>query len=557
METRDLAIKYKSLHQAAELMIANIKEIGFDVSEYETILKTIQHDVSNNVKVNYSKGFARANYEIDYSNGIAELNKLIARLDKYDVYFKVLNSCEWLNIRLQDSHISNQQLKEYVSEMAYNLKQIVKSDTMDYDNEKHIVEMVYMTAYNLIKLELMKTSNSLLYAYIKKEEINLSYFNLIIKKELSKLDLSDEKNTYLREKLFEVRKNGINSNYFDVDIIRGLLINDNNNLFKDAINENMNNIVKNIEENTKKIKELVDMTRSCEYEKNYYKKDAEWNKKNIRKRFISFLIATSIMIGGGIGLQRLVKKESIKNKYNRTIEIYSTITDETTTETDVIYLSDEPEEKTTVRVYDSYKSETRRDYQYYDVSYLDFDSLKEYYEYGTDNYGVVPQDGTLKSSNYDSISDYQNSYTEVIKSTYEYVGRELDETEYANELVIGFLMYLLVLFVFESLYKVVTEADYPTVIIGGIRELLEENKDLLSNKKQSDKYKEKITNNLNKIMELINKNDELKAEFDKLYSANKYLLDNPDELYNRIDQVVKNNYSEAYKKLIKENKNKR
>ena len=67
--------------------------------------------------------------------------------------------------------------------------------------------------------------------------------------------------------------------------------------------------------------------------KNYYKKDAEWNKKNIRKRFISFLIATSIMIGGGIGLQRLVKKESIKNKYNRTIEVYSTITDETTTET--------------------------------------------------------------------------------------------------------------------------------------------------------------------------------------------------------------------------------
>lgn len=556
METRDLAIKYKALHQAAELMIANIKEIGFDVSEYETVLKTIQHDVSDNVKVNYFKGFARANYEMDYSNGIAELNKLIARLDKYDVYFKVLNSCEWLNTRLQDSHISDQQLKEYVSEIAYNLKQIVKSDTMDYDNEKHIVEMVYMTAYNLIKLELMKTGNSQLYAYIKKEEINLSYFNLIIKKELSKLDLRDEKNTFLREKLFEVRKNGINSNYFDLDIIRGLLINDNN-LFKDTINENMNNIVKNIEENTKKIKELVDMTRSCEYEKNYYKIDAEWNKKNIIKRFISFLIATSIMIGGGIGLQRLVKKESIKNKYNRTIEIYSTITDDTTTESDVIYLSDEPEEKTIVRVYDPYKNETKRDYQYYDVSYLDFDSLKEYYEYGTDNYGVVPQDGTLKTSSDDAISDYQNSYTEVIKSTYEYVGRELDKTEYANELVIGFLMYLLVLFVFERLYNAVTEPDYPTVIIGGIRELLEENKDLLSNKGEYNKYQEKITNNLNKIMELINKNDELRSEFDKLYNANKYLLDNPDELYNRIDQVVKNNYSEAAKKLIKENKNKR
>lgn len=118
-------------------------------------------------------------------------------------------------------------------------------------------------------------------------------------------------------------------------------------------------------------------------------------------------------------------------------------------------------------------------------------------------------------------------------------------------------MYLLVLFVFERLYNAVTEPDYPTVIIGGIRELLEENKDLLSNKGEYNKYQEKITNNLNKIMELINKNDELRSEFDKLYNANKYLLDNPDELYNRIDQVVKNNYSEVAKKLIKENKNKR
>ena len=43
----------------------------------------------------------------------------------------ILHICEGLNIKLKESNITNQQLKEYVSEMAYNLSQIVKSDTMD------------------------------------------------------------------------------------------------------------------------------------------------------------------------------------------------------------------------------------------------------------------------------------------------------------------------------------------------------------------------------------------------------------------------------------------
>lgn len=41
METNDLAIKYKGLYQAAELMIANIREIGFDMTEYEAALKLL------------------------------------------------------------------------------------------------------------------------------------------------------------------------------------------------------------------------------------------------------------------------------------------------------------------------------------------------------------------------------------------------------------------------------------------------------------------------------------------------------------------------------------
>lgn len=553
MQILDLAIKYKNLHQAAELMIANIKEIGFDVSEYEKVLKSITSNVNNNVKVSYNKGFARANYEIDYSNGIAELNKLISHLEKYDVYFKVLNSCEWLNIRISEKDITKDQLKQYVSEMIYNLKQIVKSDTMDYDNEKHIVEMVYEVAYKIIKLELMMTGSSSLYNYIKQEDINISYFNVIIMKELAELKTKGKDTTYLKQKLFEIRKNGINSNYFNLDLIKVLLVYDGNNSFKDNINERMNAIINRINVNIREIKKLVREYQDDEYERKEYKNDIKENRKNIRNRLIAFLIATSIMIGGGIGLQRLIKKESIKNKYNRTTEIYSTITDDVTTETDEIYLSDDPEEKTIVRVYDPYKNESRRDYQYYDVSYLDFDNLKDYYEYGIDNYGVVPQDGTLRASNEDIISDYQNSYTEVEKSTYEYIGKELDKLAYFGDLVLGYLMYVLVLLMFEGLYYLLTNPRYDTVIIGGIHELYDETKALLANKDRYKEYKEKIAENINKMLELVNQNEELKNEFNRLYEANKYLLDKPDELYQRFSSLT----DDEVKKLIKENKKRR
>lgn len=74
METKDLAIKYRSLYQAAELMIANVEEIGFNTNEYKKELQDISHNVTNSIKENPVKGYARASYELDYSSGIDKLN---------------------------------------------------------------------------------------------------------------------------------------------------------------------------------------------------------------------------------------------------------------------------------------------------------------------------------------------------------------------------------------------------------------------------------------------------------------------------------------------------
>jgi len=548
METTDLAIKYRALYQKTELMVSSIKEIGFDVSEYERILKDISTDVKDKVKVSYDKGYASANYKMDYSNGIAELNKLISHLDKYDVYFKVLNSCEWLNIKMADKNITKDELNQCVSEMTYDLKQIVKSDTMDYDNEKHIVEMVYEVAYKLIKLELMMTGNSKLYAYIKREDINISYFNIIIKKELGNLEKTSKDNTFLREKLLRIRKNGINSDYFDLDLIKALLVYDGNNSFRDTINQNMEELVDKINKNAKEIDTITKKANDDKSNRKWYHDHMKEDKKGVFIRFISFLTATSIIAGAGFGVQRLSKKLATGDKYLKTTEIYSTITDDTTTETREVFFGYTPSDDVNVRVYGPYISNYRREYQDYDVSHLDFDSAREYYEYGVDNYGVVPEEVVL--DNRSVIPDYQNSYTEVTKETYEYQGVGFNEEGYTFGLWLGYILYIVVLLVIES--AVCTMEDY-TIILGTIVNLIDEIKALLEDKEKYKKYSNELIEKTNKLMKLINQNEVLRNEFNRLYEANRYLLDNPEELYKKIDEI---DYSDA-KKLVKENKNKR
>ena len=106
MVTRDLAIKYKNLYQEVDMIIDNIKELGFNMEEYELLLKDINAKVVNSIKEDYIENFARASYENHYSKGINNLNILKNKLDRYNIYFKVINSCNYVEIKIKDKNIS-------------------------------------------------------------------------------------------------------------------------------------------------------------------------------------------------------------------------------------------------------------------------------------------------------------------------------------------------------------------------------------------------------------------------------------------------------------------
>lgn len=532
MEIRDLAIKYKALYHQVILMINNIKELGFDVTIYQNELNEISNRVNNSVKESNGKAYATARYELDYSTGINELNKLIFKLDTYDIYFKVLNSCDWLSIKIRNKDITKDELNTYVSEMAYNLKQLMKSNTLDYDKEKHIVEKAYKVAYEIIRLELIIKGDSQLYSFIISNNIDTSYFNILIKNDLSSINMDSY--IYIKEKIFELRKKGINTSYFDIDLIRMLLIIDNNE-YKDVINKNANEIIASLKDNRDKIEILSKKIGSTYKETDDAKYSQKIDLKDLRKRIVSLALTSSIIIGGGVGVQKLAKAAASGDKYLMTTEIYSSDLDETKKDSAVVIIKDEPENEVIIREYDKYENESRRHYKEYDVSNVRLESAKDYYDYGLDNFHVEPEEKLSRISAGDTISNYQEEYIEIIKSNYEYLEKGLDKSLYIFLLVLFYAFYLFLTAMISTFLDI--EDNGIKSMINDIKDLLE---DLANDKSVLKSRKEDITNYTNEIMKLINEKDELKESFVKIYNANKYLLNNPEKLFKKVEELTNN-----------------
>lgn len=248
--TRDEAIKYNALYQEIELAISNIHNLGFDTTEFVRVLREIHNRVNDNVKVKYVRGMAEASYIQSYSNGINELNKLKNRLDYYDVYVKTYNTCNYINIKL-NKDISKEEMAKCVSQMIYTMKSIFKSSTIDYDDEKQIIEKIYETAYNIIKLGIITDGESQLYQFAKKEDVNISYFNNLVLKDIEGINLGE--NTNIKTKIYELGVNGIYSNYFDLELIKLIIISTKEADLKGIITDKIKTLCNEILESDKEI----------------------------------------------------------------------------------------------------------------------------------------------------------------------------------------------------------------------------------------------------------------------------------------------------------------
>ena len=398
MEKADLAIKYKSKVYEALLVINNIKNVGFrnDADMLMEELNKIREGTKHEIKTNPIDGYEVMSYEQDYSKGINALNKFINKIENdYDIYVKVFNSCKSIDMKLRKSDISDEEFQNCISEVIYDMKIMVESGTLDYDDEAHIVSKLYDTVYNVIKLELLKTGESQVYLYAtnRNANINIAYLNSLVAGDISDIDLTNKENARLLEKLYELGKNGVTSSYFDLEVIKLILMSSDNIEFKKIITANIEDVHKKVIESYKQIDKDIHLRTGAYTNALNYKRRLKEAKHNVSRRVGSFILALSLIGSGAVGINAGAKKLANRHSYLKTTTTYSSLTDETLEDTDKVY--EVGNDKTYIRIYEPWHdrlvgSGKARQYWEYDVSNIDagLETPKDYYEYGVENFQI-------------------------------------------------------------------------------------------------------------------------------------------------------------------------
>ena len=484
--------------------INSIEELGYNVSDFYKVRL-------NGIKDNY-KSLLNSSDKSLASYNISLLEGLLEELNTYDNYVIVKNSVNYLNTKIQNINITSEELSEVVSEAIRDIKLINKTIPINNEVEKKIIFDLYETVYKIIELELLLTSNSQLYLYIIQDRLSIPYLNELIK---DKIDNIEDKSELLKEKVFEIKKNGINSNYANLELISVLMHYQNNFDYEELM---LKRISKDKSEFNKRRKDIRDLTSIVsELDDDIYHRfsDKKYALKTMKNSIASLVLTLSFLSGSALFLPKAFKRWSTEQSYIKTTEIYTTIDDEDTILDEKVVFYEKPNKSAIIKEYDKYWTKNKRRYISYDASELEFDTAKEYYDYYVEN--VNNKYAEVKTANKfwndEDFSDYEDEYTIVELVNYKDNGKVFYKTQYDGLITLLILVDAL-LVIFTEAHELIGE-DCP-FIISKICQIIDSIKSYKKNSKSEEEFKLELKERLLELKELLDKNEVLKNEFDKL-----------------------------------------
>lgn len=552
----DQAIEYKSLLNKVDIMINNVDTLGMDTTRYKETLKKIINEVESSTKVSKTKWGNNASMVLicDYGLGIKKLRALELELSQYEVYFKAINSCEYLLMKIDriNSVDSKEEVKSYANEIIESLKSIKFSSTIHYSDEKKIVEKIYDVAYRIIKLEIMTMGSSQVYEYIKKYDVDTYFLDNCIRKEIEAINLKDEKNKKIKEKTYELSRNGLDANYFDIELIKLLICNSNDIDLKENIIKELNSLKKELNDIARTYNKALLECSNCLSKEKRTLIDLEIWRKRILIRVTSTVVSLGVIVGGLFGINYLVKKTSTNQVYPKTTTTYSDEYGKDVSEGYSLVESDE-QDKTYIKVYRELIDEIGADFRdiyTYDVSDVYLDNIENYLNL---DYSKLDYEKDTVRINQGDYSN-QNGYVEVIQTTIDRNKEEsyLHKGVYQLNSILSYISYILLIVIFENIVYIASRGEGYLGIFTNMHQLLkynmgEYNKYKVKHRKELQECKRY----LNSMLEELSKYEELKLRFNELYDQNKYLLDNPEKLLNKIDELSQELSKEEIKGKLK------
>ena len=433
----DKAIQFEILKRNASVMIERLKSINLDVSRFELFLSDILEEKSP-AFTNGSNGesmvaFVNDNIEYNYDEAISEMNELIEALKVYELYYQAKAFCKFTRTFINKKNKNADDFIVYRKGLIDIIEKLLRPNTMNYGEEREVVEDTFRTAYLFIKEEIEYFNNSELLEYLKKESTRVAFLDSEIREDLKKVNLADSRNTSLAEERDRIDANGIRSSYVNQRFITLLSL---ANLDDKKLKKKINKEIKNGEEakiiSQKAItdsNEIIGKLRIGKTEKEYF------YKKTLQDFFI-FITSASMLITfltAGFGSARIFGR-----KYKTTISRYS-ISNGLTRRVEYGKFND------STIIYEAYPysepvfsgNPYKRNVYAYDVSSLEMDSIEDVFELNLSEMDLKEQK-QVEKKRYLSLDD---DYDDVIR----YVERiEVDKTEYKGGFATGYLIAFLI-----------------------------------------------------------------------------------------------------------------
>lgn len=507
VKNNDYAIEYNAKIYEVKTNIETLEKTSIKITNFNEAIDKIQSEVTKQIEEAYISFYSGSNvsnntflYDVVakiYSDAISKLDKINDYiLSEYNSYYEVETLLEDIESRIID--IKDKKTYDInISSDAINLLKNLRGTTsIDFNEEKDLVEKVYKTVYNAMKLELLYSTDTLLFNYVKLNDVDSINISKLVKEDVSNF------NNYEIDRIIKrINRKGLDSkNYVDIDLITSLL---NTNPYDNEEKELLDKIDEYfIKENELKEKESSKITIT-----NSLKEKIKEKKKLVltKARNIGIVtLPTAIFLAGGIAIGVIGHKNAPYTAYKTITETYDTETDtynkyveyEKAKEDSIEIKETAPSEENTVDdIYYKYSVNTYS----LDDSYLNWNDIRDYLTINKDEYITISSSKHLTKKHDITEEDLKNIQYQITRI----IQDKNDSTEKENLVYLFPLtIYAIIAFIIDTLITLYIALKLDII---DFREDVHGHSDLI------------ITNNLtNKIYECDNNIIDIEDNLEKL-----------------------------------------
>ena len=477
--------------------INKLSESNIDTKE---MINTLNNIINNNAtSIDNTPSFGgsavmKLNVETVYDDSINALNKLENEIDKYDIYLKMNFSCKSILDNLKNAN--DKELETYISTMLMHLIDLNKLSIIDTKKSTELINLVYETAYNVIKNELSRNGYSILLGKIITLDKGVEFINDEVKKDLEKFDLNLSENKDLRKRINELSSAGINYSLADELLIIMILLKENSSL-KWCLSNKFQHTEIDLICNEGELNIARGKSKSNNQLIKLFKKAYSWSKVPIITT--SLLLSLPISLLTNIILKGKNNPEYMDELYMTTTKTYNTVDNSIETIKDYTTLDNGD---TRITIYDKVEGDMRKTTTY-DIGktdiplelldYLDIDNLEEI------------DKGTIDYNSEQLSKEYYKLIEQVIDIDKDNVVTKFNQEKQSKSISLCIILLAICISLLRNEIK-------------SMKESKKEYKDKINSNLEND---EKIRELEDKCEKLIDEYNKLVIKYNKLFNADK------------------------------------